>query len=383
MNVNILGTHTTKFGELWDLSSKDLAKEAIEESLKNSKIDALQIEAVFVGNMLSGILEGQENLGSFFANQLGGNAAAFKNEAACASGGIAMHNAVNSLSAGKYKTVMVLGVEKMTDHPAATVTDGLMAAGSEEERLSGITFPGLYALMAQSYLSEFNVSEEELALIPVKNHDHASLNPKAQYPFKITVEQVMKSTKIADPLKLLDCSPITDGAAALIITTDPSLIKKAKKPIKVLASQVATDTVSLSERKSYTSIEATVVAGKKAFFEAKLTKEKINVAELHDCFSIAEAIALEDLGFSKKGKAVVDVSNGFFGIGSQGLVVNTSGGLKACGHPVGATGIKQINEVVMQLRGEAGKRQVKNAKIGLTQNVGGSGAISAVHIFSN
>ncbi len=383
MNVNILGTHTTKFGELWDLSSHDLAKKAIAESLENSKIDPLRIEAVFVGNMLSGILGGQENLGSFFANHLLGNPAAFKNEAACASGGVAMHNAVNSLNAGKYRTVMVLGVEKMTDNPATAVTDGLMAAGSPEERLSGVTFPGLYALMAQSYLSRYNVSEEELSSIPVKNHNHASLNPKAQFPFKITVDQVMKSTKIADPLKLLDCSPITDGAAALVITTDPSLINKAIKPIKILASQVATDTVSLFERKSYTSIEATVIAGRKAFAEAQLTHDKINIAEVHDCFSIAEAIALEDLGFSKRGKAVIDVANGMYGISSNGLVVNTSGGLKACGHPVGATGIKQINEAVMQLRGEAGKRQVKNAKYALTQNVGGSGAISAVHIFSN
>lgn len=383
MNVSILGTHTTKFGELWDVGPRALAREAMQNALKNSGIEAGQIEALFVGNMLSGILGNQENLGSFFANELLDGVAAFKNEAACASGGMAMHNAVNSLAAGKYKTVMVLGIEKMTDHGVTEVTDGLMAAGSDEERQAGITFPGLYALMAKVYLQMYGVTEEELSSIPVKNHFHGALNPKAQFPFAVTLEQVMSGARIADPLKLLDCSPITDGAAALVITTDPKLIKKFKKPVSVVASQVATDTLALNARASYVSINATLVAGEKAFKEAGVKKENIHVAELHDCFSIAEAIALEDLGFSKRGRAAKDVTEGKFRLDGEGLVVNTSGGLKAAGHPVGATGIKQINEVVMHLREESGKRQVKGAKMGLTHNVGGSGAIAAVHIFSN
>ncbi len=372
----------TKFGELWDLSPTKIARVAIEEALLSSRVEPRQIEAAFVGNMLSGILGNQENLGSFFAEHKGfANIPAFKLEGACASGALALHNAVNSILAGVYKTVLVLGVEKMTDHESGDVTSALMAAGSEAERLAGATFPGLYALIARSYMQKYHITEEDMAYVAVKNHYHGSLNPKAQFRFPVTVAQVLKSTKIADPLKLLDSSPVSDGAAAVVLTSDPRLISKIKTPVHILASEVATDTLSLHKRKSFTSLEAAVIAGEKAYKKAGVGAKDIDVAEVHDCFSIAEIIALEDLGFSQKGKGAKDIKSGKFTLGkSSGLVVNSSGGLKACGHPVGATGVKQIAEIVEQLRGDAGQRQVRGAKIGLTHNVGGSGAVAAVHI---
>jgi acetyl-CoA C-acetyltransferase len=249
-----------------------------------------------------------------------------------------------------------------------------MGAGSEEERAAGATFPGLYAILARSHMMEYGTTREQLAAVAVKNHYHASLNPNAQFHTTLTTEQVMRSAHIADPLRLLDCSPISDGASALIITS--------KKPgIQILASSVATDTLGLASRASLTELKASNRAAKKAYRQAKIGPKDIDVAEVHDCFTIAEILAMEDLGFFAKGKVAAAISAGETRIGtSKHLVVNPSGGLKGCGHPVGATGIKQVVELVEQLRGRAGARQVKQAKIGLAHNVGGSGATAVVHI---
>lgn len=379
MKIGIVGYSTSEFGELWDRSPRDLAQEVMTLSLKSAGLEAGKIEALYVGNMLSGILGNQANLASFYAEELGSFVPSVRVEAACASGSVALHNAIQSVKAGFYKTVMVLGIEKMTDHPQDEVVAALMAAGSDEERVAGLTFAGLYALIASSYMQKYGISEEDLASIPVKNHFHGSFNPKAQFRNIITVETVMKSAKIADPLKLLDCSPITDGASAVIITSDPRLLAKSKG-VEIVASQIGTDSIGLCGREDLTTLKSAVVASKKAYQESKLKHTDIDVAEVHDCFSIAEAIALEDLSFSKKGRGVLDIKEGLMTLGSNGLVVNPSGGLKACGHPVGATGIKQIIEITMQLEGVAGKRQVKEATVGLTHNVGGSGAVAAVHI---
>ncbi|KKQ29771.1 MAG: Acetyl-CoA acetyltransferase [Candidatus Levybacteria bacterium GW2011_GWA2_37_36] len=380
MKINILGGATTKFGELWSISPRTLANEAMDGALKQSKIKSSQIDALFVGNMLAGILGNQANTASLFAEELGVQIPAFRLEGACASGGLALHNAINSLKAGAYKTVMVLGVEKMTDHNSDDVTTALMSAGSDEERTSGATFPGLYALMARAYMQEYGITEEILASVSVKNHFHGSFNPKAQFKSIITVGDVMRSGKIADPLKLLDCSPISDGAAAVVITSDSVLARRLPKPILITASEVATDTLSLYDRKSFTTLSAVVTASQKAYENAGIKPQDIDAAEIHDCFSIAEAMAVEDLGFSKKGQGAKDISENKYTLGKGKIISNPSGGLKACGHPVGATGIKQIIEITEQLRGVAGKRQVKNAKIGLTHNVGGTGTVAAVHI---
>lgn len=378
MNIYVTGAATTKFGELWGTSPRDLAREAVSGALADAKISAKKIDALFVGNMLSGILGGQEHLGAFYAEVLGLNVPAFKIEGACASGGLALHNAINSILAGQYETVVVLGVEKMTDHRPEDVAVALMGAGNDIERESGASFPGLYAILARAHMEKFGTTVEELASVSVKNHFHASLNPNAQFRNKVTIEQVLKSAKIADPLTLLECSPISDGASAVVITS------KKSKNVKIISSAVATDTIGLAQRESLLELKATKLAAKKAFTSTGIGPEDIDVAEVHDCFSIAEILALEDLGFFKKGKAAQAVANGELTLGtSKHLVVNTSGGLKGCGHPVGATGIKQIVELVQQLRGEAGTRQVKKAKIGLAQNVGGSGATAVIHILKN
>lgn len=376
MNISILGGATTKFGELWKISPRALAKEAIHNALADSKKEAQDIDAIFVGNMLAGILGHQANIGSFFGEELGRFVPAFHIEGACASGGLALHNAINSIQGGVYKTVLVLGVEKMTDMSQDDVMSGLMAAGSDEERQAGATFPGIYALMAQAYMERHNVPEKYLAGVPVKNHYHGSLNKKAQFKSIVTIEDVMNSTKIADPLKLLDCSPVSDGAAALVITGD----SRVKDNVRITASEIGTDTLSLADRKTFTSLQAVKAASQNAYKKTGVLPKDVDVAELHDCFSIAEIIAMEDLGFSNEGMGAQDIYKGKFTLGSKGLITNPSGGLKACGHPVGATGIKQIVEICEQLKGVADLRQVKNAKIGLTHNVGGSGTVAAIHI---
>lgn len=380
MNVYVIGAATTKFGELWSVSPRTLAREAVGGALRDAGIATKRVEALFVGNMLSGMLGGQEHLGAFFAEELGLSVPAFKIEGACASGGLAMHNAVSSVLSGQYRTVVVLGVEKMTDHKPEDVATALMGAGSEEERLAGATFPGLYALLAQVHMREFGTTQEQLAAVSVKNHYHSSLNPNAQFHNQITVDQVMKSSKVADPLKLLDCSPISDGAAAIIVSRVKSHVS-GKKAVEIIASAVATDTLGLAQRKSLTELAATTAAAQKAYKQADIKPSDIDVMEVHDCFTIAEILAMEDLGFFRKGQAAQAIARGETRLGtSKHIVVNPSGGLKGCGHPVGATGIKQIVELVEQLRGSAGQRQVDGARIGLAHNVGGSGATAVVHI---
>lgn len=374
MKVEILGGYYTKFGELWRASPKDLAREAVTACLDQSNLSLKEIEAVYVGNMLSGILGGQEHLGAFATTALGINAPAFKIEGACASGGLAVHNGVLGILSGEYKKVLVIGVEKMTDFQPEEITSALMGAGDDEERRGGATFPGLYGLMARVYMEKYGLTESEMAEVAVKNHFHASLNPKAHFRNKITVEQVMRSSYIAKPLKLLDCSPVSDGVAALVLGTSEN------PKIVIEASCVATDSLGLNGRKSLTSIEATKVAVKKAYEKAGIGPKEIEVAEVHDCFTIAEIMAMEDLGFFEKGLAVEQIAKGVTRLGGKGPVVNTSGGLKACGHPVGATGVKQMVEIYDQLRGGCRERQVKNARIGLTQNIGGSGATAVIHI---
>lgn len=377
MNVSIIGAATTKFGELWSVSPRVLAREAISGALKDAGVDVRQIQALFVGNMLSGMLGGQEHLGAFFAEELGfSHAAAFKIEGACASGGLAIHNAVNAIRSGQYKTVAVLGVEKMTDHKPEDVATALMGAGTSEERASGCTFPGLYAMLARVHMQEFGTTEEFMAAVAVKNHYHASLNPNAQFHKPITIEAVLKSHKVADPLKLLDCSPISDGASALILS-----VSRQASGVNIVASSVATDSLGLAQRASLTELQATKEAATGAYKQAGIDAKDINVIEVHDCFTIAEILALEDLGFYPKGSAGPAIFRGEVTLGkAKKLVVNSSGGLKGCGHPIGATGIKQVVEIVEQLRGRAGKRQVKDALVGLAHNVGGSGATAVVHI---
>lgn len=377
MNIKVAGIGMTDFGELWNMSPRRLSRQAVSQALRDAGLEGKDIEALFVGNMLSGMLGGQEHTGALFAEELGLSVPSMKVEGACSSGGLAVHAAVLSILSGQYETVLVLGIEKMTDHKPESVATALMGAGSSEERRSGATFPGLYAMLARAHMDAFGTTEEEMAAVSVKNHFHASFHPHAHFHKEITVAQVMKSAKIADPLKLLDCSPVSDGAAAIILSKKDI----GRRAVNIVASKVATDTLGLSARASLTELKASREASSSALKQAGISIRDVQVAEVHDCFSIAEILAVEDIGIFEKGRAGKAIADGETTVGSKKTtVVNPSGGLKGCGHPVGATGVKQIVEITEQLRGEAKKRQVDDVRYGLTHNVGGSGATCVVHV---
>ncbi len=381
-DVAIVGAGMTKFGELWDKSLRELVVEAGAKAIEDANVEGRDIEAIFGGCMASGALTGQEHVGALLADHLGLNPIpSTRVESACASGGLALRTAYTAVASGMYDIVAVGGVEKMTEVSTADVTRALGGAGDQEwELFNGATFPSLYALMARRYMFEYGATEEQLAAVAVKNHHNAMSNPYAQYHREITIKDVMNSGYIASPLKLLDCSPITDGSAAVILTSMDKAKEYTSKPIKIRASAQASDSLALSDRKSLTSINAARVAAQSAFKQAGLSPKDIGMAEVHDCFSIAEILAIEDIGFFKRGEGARATAEGRTAIDGE-IAVNTSGGLKACGHPVGATGIKQAIEAVWQLRGEASGRQVKDLEYALTHNVGGSGASVVVHIF--
>lgn len=382
--ISIIGYYTTQFGELWDKSLSDLIQEAIFGVLRNTQIEKEQIDAIFFGNMMAGVLENNLHSGAKIAEILNINKPIFRVESACASGGMAFHLAKNYILANQAKTVLIIGAEKMTDFSPEETVSALAAAASGEEQEAGLTFPGLYAMMAEVYLRKYKYSEKNLSYVSVKNHFHGSLNEKAHFKTKISSEDVLKSPYVAQPLKVLDCSPISDGASSLIITSDEKLITKSKHKAYILASEVATDSISLKGRLRLDEILSTKAAAEKSFKESGIKRSQISVAELHDCFTIAEILAMEDLGFWKKGEGGAEITkmSTMYGVGSD-LTANTSGGLKAAGHPVGATGVKQIGEIYLQLTGQAKGRQVKNAKYGLAHNVGGSGGTAVVTILGS
>ncbi|MBI4015075.1 MAG: thiolase domain-containing protein [Candidatus Aenigmarchaeota archaeon] len=376
--IAVVGFGQTKFGELWDKSLRDLAAEAGALALKDSTLDAKRIEALYVGSMAPGRFAGQEHLAAMAADQLGLNPIpATRTEAACASGATAFREAVNAVASGKHNIVMALGAEKMTDLKTSEATTALMGAGDQEwEAGIGLTFPGLYALMARAHMAKYGTTSQQLSTVSVINHRHGAKNKKAQYPFEITLEQVMRSPMVADPLRLLDCSPITDGAAAVIVASED--VAKKLNPAWVLSVQQASDSVALHDRASFTEINAACVAAKKAYEEAKLSAKGIDVAEVHDCFSINEILAVEALGFCPAGKGGEFVEANAVAVGGE-KPTNTTGGLKSIGHPVGATGIRQIGDIYLQLTGRS-CNQVKGAKRGIALNVGGSGATANVTI---
>jgi len=302
-------------------------------------------------------------------------------ESACASGGLALRLGFIEVLSGSNDIVLAGGVEKMTDVSSDCATYALSTAADQDyEVYYGATFPGLYAMMAQAHMHRYGTTRKQLAEVAVKNHMHGSMNPLAQYPQKITVDGVMNSPMVADPLRLLDCSPITDGASAVILCPLDMARKISKKPlVRIAASAHATDSIALQSRNDITGLSAVGAAAQKAFKMAGVKPGDVNVMEVHDCFTIAEICVLEAMGFVEKGHGGEAAESGMTALGGR-LPVNTSGGLKSKGHPVGATGVSQAVEIVHQLRGEAGDRQVKNARIGLTQNMGGTGGSCVVHI---
>jgi acetyl-CoA C-acetyltransferase len=380
--VAIIGVGLTKFGEHWDKSYRQLIAEAGTQAIINAGIEGKEIEAMFGATMASGRFIGQEHIGALIADHLGLNPLpSTRLEAACASGSVALRNAIMSILSGLHDIVVVGGIEKMTDVQTERASFALGGAGDQESELFfGATFPSLYALMAKKYMHEFNATEEQLAAVAVKNHENACYNQYAQFQRKITIEDVMNSGYVATPLKLLDCSPLSDGAAAIILAEAEKAKKITDKAIEIIASEQASDTLALANRKNLIELNATKIAAKKAFERAKIKPKDVSFAEVHDCFTIAEILATEDLGFFKKGEGAKAVEEGKTRINGE-IPINTSGGLKGKGHPVGATGIAQAIEAFYQLNNEAGKRQVQDAKIGLTHNVGGSGATVVVHLF--
>jgi len=383
--VAIVGIGCTKFGEMWDKSFRDLFIEAGLMALEDAGMSGAQVEALYGGNMSSGIFIRQEHVGALIADYSGlisNNVPSTRVEAACASGGLALRSGIIAVASEYHDIVISAGIEKMTDIGAEKAMDALAAAADREwEAAVGATFPGLYAMMARAHMHEFGTTREQLAQVAVKNHYHGSMNPRAQFRNRITIESVISSPLVADPLRLFDCSPITDGAAAVVLVPAERAREFTDTPIYVKAASQASDTISLHDRRSLTSIDATTVAADRAFKTARLERSNIDVAEVHDCFTIAEIMAIEDLRFFEKGRGGPATLAGDTAIGGK-IPINTSGGLKACGHPVGATGIKQAVEIAEQLRGDAGKRQVEGAEVGLTHNVGGTGGTVVVHILA-
>jgi acetyl-CoA C-acetyltransferase len=381
--VSIISAGMSKFGKRGGLLAREIFSEAACESFSRCpKLEPKKdIKSMFIGHM-GEAYEHQGHTGSAIADWVGlTGIPATRTEAACASSGAALRSGIYAVLSGLADVVMVGGVEKMTHRTTAEVTEYLaMASDYPFEQWHGITFPGLFALMATAHMHAYGTTEQQIALVAVKNHFNGSLNPKAHMQKEVTLETVTASKYVAWPLKLFDCSLITDGASCIILTKPELASKYTDLPVHIVGSGQASDTIGLYERQSLTSLKATKLAAKTAYDMAQISPRQIDLAEVHDCFTFAELMAYEDLGFCKIGESGKFVESGETQLNGR-IPVNTSGGLKAKGHPVGATGTAQAYEMYLQLTGQAGKRQIKDAKIGLTHNVGGSGATAAVHIY--
>lgn len=383
-DVAVIGVGMTKFGEHWEKSFRELGIEAGFRALLDAGIESKDVDALFVGNMSGGIFLEQEHISSMVSEAVGmteHNVPALRVEAADASGGVAFQQAVLAVASGVYDTVVVGGAEKMSDLTSIGVTDAMASMGDRSwEGLFGATIPSLYALVARRHMAEFGTTKEQLAHVAVKNHRNGARNPYAQFRSEIKLETALHAAPVAEPLGMFDCAPISDGAAAVVVTTLERAQRHSEKPIvKVAGLGLATDTLALARRKDITTFKATVAAARRAYEMASVKPSDVDVAEVHDSYSIGEILAIEDLGFFKKGEGGRATEEGRTALEGE-IPVNPSGGLKARGHPLGATGVAQIVELVWQLRGEAGDRQVKGARVGLAQNVGGVGGTAAVTI---
>ncbi len=376
-NIYLAGSGLTRFGEWWDKSIRDLMQEAIDAALTSSTINPQEIDLVVVANMIAETTNDQAHLGALASSLLPHHPPALRVEAACGSGSLALHTACAFLESKRAKTVLVVGVEKMTDASADSISEALMgAADGELDAPSGVTFPGIFGLIAQRYMHEFGLTREQLSMVSAVHHKNAAENTFAQFRNEISPEAVSKSSLVSEPLRLLDCSPISDGAAACVLST------VHKGAMRIAASQIASDTLSIADRLSITSFPATREAMRRALKEAKIDRSDVKVVETHDCFSIAAVINMEDLGFARPGEGIRLYEDAYAGFdkltlsGRSPLTINASGGLKACGHPVAATGVKQLIDVSKQL-------QRSSTKYGLAHNFGGACASCGIHIVEN
>ena len=371
----------TRFGAFPDRDLRALALESGHKALADCGIDPGRVEAFYLGNFAGPQVCGQSHLAPYIAAEMGiTGTPATRIEAACASGGSAFFHAVCAVAAGFYDVVLVTGVEIMTCHAAPRATEILAsAADCHKEVKAGATFPALFAMIARRHMHQYGTKREHLAAVAVKNHSNALKNENAHLRKAITLEQALTGKPVAEPLTIYDCSIPSDGAASVVITAADMVRRFSGKPVRVLGIAQTSDHVALDRKPDITSFMAVQQAGARAYEMAGLSPGDIQLAELDDCFTIAEIMATEDLGFVKKGRGGVFAGDGLTALDGP-LPVNPSGGLKAKGHPAGATGIAQICEIVQQIRGDAGERQVPRHDIGLTQNLGGSGATTVVTI---
>mgnify|MGYP001302286525 FL=1 len=381
--VSIIGIGITKFGELWDKSLRQLGLETGLAAISDAGIKSKDIDALYIGNMAAGSTLQQEHVSALMADYCGltnQNIPATRVEAASASGGLAIRQAYMAIAGGFIDIAVVGGAEKMTD-VSDSESSYTVSMGSDEqwESKAGATFASLHAMMTQSHMQQYGTTREEMSAVSAKNHYHASMNPMAQFPFEINAETVSNSGLVSSPLRMLDCAPNSDGAAAIVLCATEKAKKYGKKSIKIIGSGQASDTLSLHHRQHLNQMPAIKVAAKRAFKSCGKKVSDIDLIEVHDNFTISEIIALEEIGIFRRGKAAAKILEGETKLGGK-IPTNTSGGLKARGHAPGATGIAQIVEVVQQLRGEAGVRQVKDAKIGMVENHGGTAATAVIHI---
>jgi acetyl-CoA C-acetyltransferase len=379
-NVYVAGVGSTTFGKHMATPIESLAVQAAATALIEAGIERKEIGALYLGNFISGPLNGKEVLAGIVGSRLGlGNIPCTKVEGACASGGIAFRHAWMAIASGMCDAAIVVGVEKMTHSSTAEVTSALNCAmDNENDGPSGLTFPGLFGLAWRVHAQQYGTTREDVAAVVIKNKANGLLNPLAQMGAELTLEKIMASAMIADPLQMFDCCPASDGAAAIVLCSERLLAKNGQARIKILASAQTSGSPRIANHPDLCSFEATVTAAQKAYALSGLQPKNIDLVELHDCFSIAEIIDSEDLGLVPRGQGGKWAAEGRTNMGGD-VVINPSGGLLAKGHPVGATGIGQIYEVVQQLRGNH-PNQVANARIGMTHNLGGTGVACTVNI---
>lgn len=379
--VAILGIGQTPIAEQWDKSLRHLAGEAVLDALADAKVEAEQLEALYVGNMLSGPLNGQENLGALVADWVGARGVeAAKIEAACSSGAAAFRAGVLAVASGATDLVAVAGVEKMTETGGPSTTSSLAsAADADWEAAMGLSFVAINALVMQRYLHEFGWKHSDFAGFSINAHANAVHNPNARLHESITFKDYSRARMVAEPINLLDASPIGDGAAAIILCPADKVQANGRPKVTVAGSASAIDSIAVHDRHDPLTLFAAQKSAGMAYKQAGVGPNEINFFELHDAFSIMAALSLEACGFAQRGQGVRFALDEKIGLKGS-LPIATHGGLKARGHPVGATGVYQLVETTRQLRGEAGPNQVENARIGMAQNIGGSGATILTHI---
>lgn len=378
--VSVVGVGCTRFGKQNGVGIIDLAVQACREALDDAGVPNERVQAFYLGNFVSETLVHQGSLAPMVAYRLGlRSIPCTKVEGACASSGIAFRHGVLLVASGLCDIVLTAGAEKMTSSETTTVTEALASAGdAETEMRLGLTFPGTFGIIMRRHMYQYETTREQVAMVSVKNRRNGSTNPKAHFQKPISLDEILGSRLVCDPLRLYDCPPISDGAAAAVLCAADMAGEFTDRRIGVIGSGHAMGPGTLFEMTDLTTFEASVIAAREAYRMAGVSPRDIDVAEVHDCFSIAEIAAIEDLGFVEKGKGGGAVEEGLTQL-TGSIPVNPSGGLLAKGHPVGATGLAQIYEIVRQLRGEA-INQVKGAEIGLAHNLGGTGAVSTVHI---